>query len=97
MRTTFETVLPLQDRTTAGRALGERLATMQIADPIVLALPRGGVPVGLEIARALAAPLDLLLVRKIGVPFQRGPAARAVRHSIDVEAPRSQLQAATST
>jgi putative phosphoribosyl transferase len=78
MRTTFEAVLPLPDRTTAGRALGERLATMQLADPIVLALPRGGVPVGLEIARALVAPLDLLLVRKIGVPFQRELAVAAV-------------------
>jgi putative phosphoribosyl transferase len=78
MQTAFDAVLPLPDRTTAGRALGQRLATMQLADPIVLALPRGGVPVGLEIARALHAPLDLLLVRKIGVPFQRELAVAAV-------------------
>jgi putative phosphoribosyl transferase len=70
--------LLLTDRTTAGRALGERLAALHPADPIVLALPRGGIPVGLEVARALQAPLDLLLVRKIGVPFQRELAVAAV-------------------
>ncbi len=46
--------------------------------PVVLALPRGGVPVALEIARALGAPLDLVLVRKIGVPGQRELGAAAV-------------------
>ncbi len=50
--------------------LGARLAALHLANPVVLALPRGGVPVGLEVARALDAPLDLLLVRKIGVPWQ---------------------------
>ena len=70
--------LMLADRATAGRALGERLAAIHPADPIVLALPRGGIPVGLEVARVLQAPLDLLLVRKIGVPFQRELAVAAV-------------------
>ena len=70
--------LPFQDRVTAGRALGARLAAMGLADPVVLALPRGGVPVGLEVARALNAPLDLLLVRKIGVPWQPELAVGAV-------------------
>ena len=70
--------LPFQDRVTAGRALGARLAAMGLADPVVLALPRGGVPVGLEVARALHAPLDLLLVRKIGVPWQPELAVAAV-------------------
>jgi putative phosphoribosyl transferase len=51
---------------------------MNLADPVVLALPRGGVPVGLEVARALHAPLDLLLVRKIGVPWQPELAVGAV-------------------
>jgi len=69
---------PFENRTVAGRALGERLARMQLADPVVLALPRGGVPVGLEVARALHAPLDLLLVRKIGVPWQPELAVGAV-------------------
>ncbi|HET9023191.1 MAG TPA: phosphoribosyltransferase family protein [Burkholderiaceae bacterium] len=71
-RTAFE------NRSVAGRALGERLARMNLADPVVLALPRGGVPVGLEVARALDAPLDLLLVRKIGVPWQPELAVGAV-------------------
>ena len=70
--------LVLADRATAGRALGQRLAAMHPTNPIVLALPRGGIPVGLEVARALPAPLDLLLVRKIGVPFQRELAVAAV-------------------
>ncbi|HEX5639685.1 MAG TPA: phosphoribosyltransferase family protein [Burkholderiaceae bacterium] len=70
--------LPFQDRVAAGRALGVRLAAMGLADPVVLALPRGGVPVGLEVARALNAPLDLLLVRKIGVPWQPELAVGAV-------------------
>jgi putative phosphoribosyl transferase len=67
-----------QTRQEAGRELGKRLAAMNIANPVVLALPRGGVPVAAEIARALKAPLDLLLVRKIGVPSQPELAAAAV-------------------
>ncbi len=70
--------LPFTDRAAAGRALGDRLARMRLVDPVVLALPRGGVPLGLEVARALNAPLDLLLVRKIGVPYQRELAVAAV-------------------
>ena len=69
---------PFENRTVAGRALGEQLTRMKLADPVVLALPRGGVPVGLEVARALHAPLDLLLVRKIGVPWQPELAVGAV-------------------
>lgn len=69
---------PFPDRMAAGKALARRLAQRQFADPVVLALPRGGVPVAAEIARALAAPLDLVLVRKIGVPGQRELAAAAV-------------------
>ncbi|HVN02055.1 MAG TPA: erythromycin esterase family protein [Caulobacteraceae bacterium] len=56
------------DRAEAGRRLGELLATREIRDPVIYALPRGGVPVAVEIARALAAPVELLLVRKIGAP-----------------------------
>jgi putative phosphoribosyl transferase len=67
------------DRGQAGTALGKRLATLHLPAPlIVLALPRGGVPVGAEVARALKAPLDLLLVRKIGAPWQRELALAAV-------------------
>lgn len=59
----------LRDRADAGRQLAERLSTYR-NDPnaIVLALPRGGVPVAYEVARALALPLDVYLVRKLGVP-----------------------------
>lgn len=51
------------DRQDAGRRLGEALMRYRGEDPIVLALPRGGVPVGYEIARALGAPLDVLVAR----------------------------------
>lgn len=56
------------DRQEAGVELARRLAACRYRAPIVLALPRGGVPVGAEIARMLAAPLGLVLVRKIGAP-----------------------------
>ncbi|HMP72161.1 MAG TPA: phosphoribosyltransferase family protein [Kiritimatiellia bacterium] len=57
------------DRAAAGRALAARLDRyVARRDSLVLALPRGGVPVAFEVARALGAPLDLILVRKLGVP-----------------------------
>lgn len=56
------------DRRDAGRHLGARLAGWSFRDPIVLALPRGGVPVGFEVAKLLGAPLDVFVVRKLGVP-----------------------------
>ena len=56
------------DRTDAGRQLAERLAKLDLEDPVVYALPRGGVPVAAEVAGRLGAPLDLILVRKIGAP-----------------------------
>lgn len=56
------------DRTEAGRRLGEALAERCETDVLVYAIPRGGVPVALEVARALDAPLDLALARKIGAP-----------------------------
>jgi putative phosphoribosyl transferase len=58
------------DRSEAGRALAQRLLRFKDERPVVLALPRCGVPVGFEVARALEAPLDLVLVRKIGAPFR---------------------------
>lgn len=66
------------NRSEAGRLLGERLAAYRDRHPVVLALPRGGVPVALEIAKALAAPLDVLLVRKLGAPWQPELAVGAV-------------------
>jgi len=60
-----------QDRFEAGRVLASRLADLRArTDVVVLALPRGGVPVGYEVASALAAPLDVFVVRKLGVPGQ---------------------------
>ena len=69
---------PFPDRQAAGQALAEVLAGKTLTDPVVLALPRGGAAVAAEIARRLKAPLDLVLVRKIGVPFQRELAAAAI-------------------
>jgi putative phosphoribosyl transferase len=66
------------DRTDAGRQLAAAVLRLALEDPVVLALPRGGVPVAAEIARALHCPLDLLLVRKIGAPTQPDLAVGAV-------------------
>lgn len=70
------------DRTDAGRRLGRRLRDALLPEPgadvVVVGLPRGGVPVAAEVARALHAPLDVLLVHKIGVPFQPELAMGAV-------------------
>lgn len=60
--------LPFKNRQDAGRKLAAALHHMKNAAPVVLALPRGGVPVAYEVARELEAPLDVLLVRKIGAP-----------------------------
>src|SRR6476646_7561405 len=59
-----------RDRREAGVALARRLEGLRNENPVVLALPRGGVPVAFEVARALHAPLDVIVVRKLGVPFQ---------------------------
>lgn len=56
------------DREDAARKLASALLLMDVADPIVLALPRGGVPIGAVVAQTLGAPLDLLIVRKLGAP-----------------------------
>ncbi|MGF1473213.1 MAG: phosphoribosyltransferase [Rubrobacteraceae bacterium] len=67
-----------RDREDAGRRLAERLLFYRDEDPVVLALPRGGVPVGAEISRALEAPLDVIIARKLGAPGQPELAVGAV-------------------
>ena len=73
------------DRHEAGRLLAQQLLELKDECPVVLALPRGGVPVGFEIACALAAPLDLVLVRKIGAPDQEELAIGAIADGGDPE------------
>jgi putative phosphoribosyl transferase len=70
--------MSFQDRADAGRQLARALAAYKGQQPVVLALPRGGVSVAAEVAAALDAPLDVILVRKIGVPFQPELAMGAV-------------------
>ncbi|KQY95121.1 erythromycin esterase [Caulobacter sp. Root1455] len=70
------------DRADAGRRLAARLAGLGLQHPVVYALPRGGVPVAVEIAKVLAAPIDLILVRKLGAP---GHAELAVGAVVDGE------------
>jgi putative phosphoribosyl transferase len=59
-----------RDRREAGARLAERLEHLRAESPVVLGLPRGGVPVAYEVATRLGAPLDVIVVRKLGVPFQ---------------------------
>jgi len=71
--------IPFADRREAGRVLAAHLATYaNRSDVVVLALPRGGVPVGYEVASALGAPLDVFLVRKLGTPGHRELAMGAI-------------------
>lgn len=69
------------DRVDAGRRLAAALERFAGEDVVVLALPRGGVPVAFEVAKQLRAPLDVLMVRKLGVPFQPELAMGAVGES----------------
>jgi len=63
--------VPFRDRSEAGRLLGAELAQKKLGtNAVVLALPRGGLPVGFEVAEVLQAPLDVVVVRKLGVPWQ---------------------------
>ncbi len=67
-----------EDRTDAGRRLATRLEHLRGRDVVVLGLPRGGVPVAFEVAEALEAPLDVIVVRKLGVPYQPEVAMGAI-------------------
>ena len=71
-------MMTFRDRSDAGRRLAGALSAYRGRNAVVLALPRGGVPVAAEVAEALDAPLDLILVRKIGVPTQPELAMGAV-------------------
>ena len=74
-----EATLPLRDRIQAGRALGAALAAYRGRnDVLVLALPRGGVPVACEVADLLGACVDLMIVRKLGTPGQEELAMGAI-------------------
>jgi len=73
------------NRADAGRALAARLAAMGLGDPVVYALPRGGVPLAVEIGRVLEAPVELVLVRKIGAPGSPELALAAVVDGEDAQ------------
>ena len=62
--------MPFRDRADAGRRLAAELATLDLTEPVVLGMARGGVAVAAEVARGLGAPLDVLVVRKLGYPRQ---------------------------
>ena len=75
-----------RDREDAGRLLAERLADLggsALTDPVVLALPRGGVPVAAPVAKALAAPLDVFVVRKVGAPGHAELGVGAIAEGLD--------------
>ena len=76
-------IADFRDRADAGRQLAAAVAHLGLVDPLVLALPRGGVPLAAEVAHALRAPLDLLIVRKIGAPGQPELAVAAMRAEIE--------------
>ena len=81
------------DRRAAGQQLAEAVAELGIKDPVVLALPRGGVPVAYEVAKRLKSPLDILLVRKIGAP---GHEEFGIGALVDGPAPQVVIDEATA-
>jgi putative phosphoribosyl transferase len=86
-----------RDRTDAGRQLAEHIAMLHLSDAVVLALPSGGVPIAFEIAHALRAPLDVLVVRKLDSPWQPGISFGAIAEGgLGYVDPRIVLQAGVS-
>jgi predicted phosphoribosyltransferase len=73
-----------RNRTDAGKQLAARLEYLRPRDPIVLGLPRGGVPVAGEVAEALNAPLDVIVVRKLGAPWNEEFAMGAIGEGVEV-------------
>jgi putative phosphoribosyl transferase len=86
-----EPSIGFRDRADAGRRLAAELRAFAADAPLILALPRGGVPVGYEVARALSAPLDVWVVRKIGVPWHPELGVGAVAEGGDVQLMREIL------
>lgn len=76
------------DRRQAGQQLAAALKKLHLESPVVLAIPRGGVPVGFEVARALDAPLDIVVARKLGAPGQHELGLGAI---VDGDHPQSVL------
>lgn len=89
------------DREEAGRKLGEAVARLKLPNPVVLALPRGGVPVGYEVAEAIDAPLDILMVRKIGAPgheeYGIGALVDGAAHQVVIDDQAARMTGASST
>jgi putative phosphoribosyl transferase len=81
----WEVLVVFLDRTDAGRRLAEAVRVRPLADPVVLALPRGGVPVGIEVARAVAADFDVFVARKVGAPGRPELGVGAVAEVRDAE------------
>lgn len=75
--------MQFRDRKDAGRQLAEQVAEVRLSDPVVLALPRGGVPVAAPVAAALAAPFDVFVVRKVGAPGRPELGVGAVAEGLD--------------
>ncbi|HUG49758.1 MAG TPA: phosphoribosyltransferase family protein, partial [Terrimesophilobacter sp.] len=73
-----------KDRSDAGRQLAQRLEHLRGRDLVVLGLPRGGVPVAYEVAKALDAPLDVVVIRKLGAPFNSEFAIGAIGEGVRV-------------
>jgi predicted phosphoribosyltransferase len=88
---------PFRDRRDAGDQLAEQLVRLEGARPVVLALPRGGVPVAARVAERLRAPLDLLVVRKLGLPSQPELAMGAIGEDGARVLERSVIEAAGIT
>lgn len=85
--------MQFRDREDAGRRLAERVQRLDLTDPVVLALPRGGVPVAFEVATALDAPLDVFVARKVGAPGHAELGIGAIAEGGGVVQNRRALQA----
>src|SRR5829696_4305719 len=85
-------MMGFRDRRQAGQRLAEELRTSDLRDPVVLALPRGGVPVAFEVAVDMVAPLDVFVARKVGAPSSPETGIGAIAEGGVVVADRFVLQ-----